>query len=59
MTLPLLLSVPHAGLGVPESVRELCTLSPEDIARDGDEGARQIYVMDVSEIVGQTVPKTN
>ncbi|GAB4372656.1 MAG: N-formylglutamate deformylase [Acidobacteriota bacterium] len=43
MSLPLLLSVPHAGLGVPPRLAGRCLLTPEQIARDGDEGAREIY----------------
>jgi N-formylglutamate deformylase len=44
VTLPLLLSVPHAGLGVPDEVLDLCVLGEEDIRRDGDEGAAEIYL---------------
>lgn len=43
MTLPLLLSVPHAGLEVAPEVAPFSILSEEDIARDGDEGAREIW----------------
>ena len=43
MTLPVLLSVPHAGLRIPPEVKELCVLNPDDILRDGDEGADEIY----------------
>ena len=41
--LPMLISVPHAGLTVPPEARSYCRLSPDDIAKDGDEQARQIY----------------
>jgi len=41
--LPILVSSPHAGLYVPPCVRELCILTPEEIAADGDEGASAIY----------------
>ncbi|RMD63414.1 MAG: N-formylglutamate amidohydrolase, partial [Planctomycetota bacterium] len=44
MSLPLLLSVPHAGLRVPDEVRDLCLLTPEQIRRDGDEQADEIYL---------------
>jgi N-formylglutamate amidohydrolase len=44
MTLPLLLSVPHAGLVVPGEVKELCLLGKNDIFKDGDEGAAEIYL---------------
>lgn len=43
MTLPLLLSVPHAGLAVPDALADRCLLTPEEIAADGDEGAAEIY----------------
>jgi len=43
MTLPLLLSVPHAGLRVPPEVAGRCRLRPEEVAEDGDVGARGIY----------------
>jgi N-formylglutamate deformylase len=41
--LPLLLSVPHAGTVVAPEVREICLLTLDDIERDGDEGAAEIY----------------
>ncbi len=41
--LPLLISVPHAGLAVPPEVGHLNRLTPRQIAEDGDEGAREIY----------------
>ena len=44
MTLPLLLSVPHAGLQIPPEVKNLCILSEKDIVEDGDEGAAEIYL---------------
>jgi formiminoglutamase len=43
MKLPLLISVPHSGLLVPEEVSSLCVLSEEEISKDGDEGAAEIY----------------
>ena len=49
MRLPLLVSVPHAGLEIPLEVAELSNLSAHEIARDGDLGARQIY--DVHKLV--------
>ncbi|MFH1437615.1 MAG: N-formylglutamate amidohydrolase [Pseudomonadota bacterium] len=42
MKLPLLLSVPHAGLSVPAEVGSLCILKRSDIIEDGDEGAEAI-----------------
>lgn len=44
MTLPLLFSVPHAGLQIPPEVKSLCILSEKDIVEDGDEGAAEIYL---------------
>jgi formiminoglutamase len=41
--LPLLISVPHAGLAVPDEVAGLNLLSPAQIAADGDAGAEAIY----------------
>ena len=43
MTLPLLLSVPHAGLLVPPEVKDVVILSDKDIVDDGDSGAAEIY----------------
>jgi len=43
MKLPLLLSVPHAGLEVPPEVRPYCLLARDDIIADGDGGAAEIY----------------
>ena len=45
MSLPLLLSVPHAGTGVPAEVADCCALTPEQIVADGDEGAAAIYAL--------------
>jgi N-formylglutamate deformylase len=41
--LPLGLSVPHAGLFVPEELAGNCLLTPEQVAKDGDVGAASIY----------------
>jgi N-formylglutamate deformylase len=41
--LPLLVSIPHGGLTVPEEVADLNLLTPAQIAADGDEGAADIY----------------
>ena len=43
MRLPLIISVPHAGLRVPQEVKDYCALSPEQILVDSDEGASEIY----------------
>ena len=45
MKLPLLISVPHAGVKVPPEVEKLCLLTPEQIAADGDQGAATIYAL--------------
>lgn len=42
-TLPVLASVPHAGVSVPREVESLCILSKEQIVADGDEHAAEIY----------------
>jgi N-formylglutamate amidohydrolase len=41
--LPLLASLPHAGLRVPEEVAPYCILTPQQIAEDGDVGAAEVY----------------
>lgn len=43
MKLPLIVSVPHAGLIVPDEVKDCCALTPEQILADSDEGAAEIY----------------
>jgi N-formylglutamate amidohydrolase len=43
--LPLLISVPHVGLRIPSEVEELCALTPEEILKDSDEGAAEIYAL--------------
>jgi N-formylglutamate deformylase len=43
LSLPLLISVPHAGLSVPEEVRAINILSRQQIIEDGDEGAQELY----------------
>jgi len=43
VSLPLLISVPHAGLQVPPEAAPYCILTPREIAGDGDEGAAEIY----------------
>lgn len=41
--LPIVLSVPHAGLGIPPEVSDIVLLSREEIIADGDEEAGVIY----------------
>ena len=43
MKLPLIISVPHAGLVVPQEAQDYCALTPEQILADSDEGAAEIY----------------
>lgn len=43
MTLPLLLSVPHAGWLVPRWLRDRCQLNEDQLLADGDVGAREIF----------------
>lgn len=43
MKLPLLLSVPHAGLNVPPEVTDDCLLTRQQIVEDSDKGAASIY----------------
>ncbi len=43
--LPLLLSVPHAGLHVPPEAKPFCALTTDQIIKDGDEGAAEIYAI--------------
>lgn len=44
MALPFLLSVPHVGLTVPPEVADICVLNEDEIVKDGDEGAAEIYL---------------
>lgn len=53
MKLPVGVSIPHGGLAVPEEVSDLCILSEEDLVKDSDEGASDIYA--VSEHVSRFV----
>ena len=43
MSLPLLVSVPHAGIEIPELIAPYLIISEEEIVRDGDEQAAEIY----------------
>ena len=54
MKLPLLLSVPHAGLRVPPEAEPYCILTPRQIAADGDEGAAGIYALESDVVAYQT-----
>jgi len=41
--LPILVSLPHAGLEVPPEVAGLLAIGPEELRQDSDEGAAEIY----------------
>lgn len=41
--LPLIISLPHAGIQIPQEVEHLNLLTEEEIAADGDEGAAAVY----------------
>ncbi len=41
--LPLLISVPHAGLTVPPAIARFCLLTPAQILEESDGGAKTIY----------------
>jgi len=49
VTLPLLLSVPHAGWRIPPEAVPYCILTREEVEADGDVGAGEIY--DLSDTV--------
>ena len=50
MKLPFLISVPHAGLHIPQEVQDICILTSEDIYADGDGGAAEVY-FDLEKVV--------
>jgi len=54
MPLPLLLSVPHAGLHVPSEVASICLLTADQVAHDGDEGANAIYDLEAEVVAYAT-----
>jgi N-formylglutamate deformylase len=59
VSLPVLLSVPHAGTRVPEEVRSYCILTEREVVEDGDEGAAEIYSLsgEVDEFVTTDVAR--
>ncbi|TCT12875.1 formiminoglutamase [Natranaerovirga pectinivora] len=69
MKLPILISVPHGGLSVPDFLIDRCLLSPEEILLDSDTWARELYDlkdlveayvdMDISRIVIDLNRNTN
>ncbi len=46
MRLPLLISVPHAGLMIPKEVKDLCALTHDEIVADSDVCASHIYAFE-------------
>jgi formiminoglutamase len=60
MRLPVLLSVPHAGLRVPPEAETFCRLTTSQIMADGDEGAAEVYDLKdyVAEFVTTDVART-
>jgi N-formylglutamate deformylase len=46
MKLPLLISVPHAGILTPPEVEDISLLTINQIVKDGDEGAAEIYALE-------------
>lgn len=54
MRLPLLLSVPHAGLRVPPEAEPYCILTPRQVAEDADQGAAEIYALESEVVAYQT-----
>jgi len=57
--LPLLISLPHAGVLVPDEVGDRCVLTEREIVEDGDVGAAAIYRIDdeVGDLVGTDVAR--
>ena len=50
MKLPFLVSVPHAGLTIPDEVQDICLLTPAEIYDDSDGGSTEIY-SDLEEVL--------
>ena len=46
MKLPILISVPHAGLEIPSEVRAYNLLTQKEIIEDADDGASEIYAIE-------------
>lgn len=44
MKLPILVSIPHAGTRVPDQVKSIARIAAEDVIKDGDEQAAEIYL---------------
>ncbi len=50
--LPILVSVPHSGLWIPQEVDDLCALRPDEIVADADIGAAEIFHPLQARVVG-------
>lgn len=59
MRLPLLVSVPHAGLAIPGDLADECVLGAEEVLADSDEQAAEIFSLeaDVLQFVTTDVPR--
>ena len=44
MKLPILASIPHAGTLVPDELQSLVCIAEEDVVKDGDEQAAEVYL---------------
>jgi N-formylglutamate amidohydrolase len=44
MKLPILVSVPHAGTQIPAELKALTHIAMNDVVKDGDEQAAEIYL---------------
>ena len=53
MKLPIAISVPHAGLRVPDEAAPYCQLTHEQIIKDSDEGAAEVY--DLRDVVTEFI----
>ena len=43
MKLPFFISIPHGSLDVPDEIKDIWMLAPDDLLKDSDEGAIEIY----------------
>ncbi|ADU30549.1 N-formylglutamate amidohydrolase [Evansella cellulosilytica] len=53
MKLPLVISVPHGGLEIPDNLKGCCLLSEEDILLDSDTFTRELY--DLKDVVEEYI----
>jgi N-formylglutamate amidohydrolase len=59
MTLPIAISVPHAGIRVPPEAAPYCQLTRQQIIKDGDEYADELFDLDdeVAKFITTDVPR--